>query len=377
MRIAFCIRPGYDNPLGGDAIQMLKTKEYLEKYFMIKIDIVTRTNEISIEHKIVHVFNFSTYKNSVEFIRKAKSLKIPVVSSSIFWDYTFDSTKKLFFLLSKKPYLEEKEILKYKRIMNYVGLFSPRPLGVSRVFRKKAKWMFENSDIVAPNSEEEGELLLKWINKKKSDKIRVVYNATDIANNLYDLDITENEILAKYNLPQNYILQVGRIEYCKNQLNLVAALMKENKIPIVFVGKIVDDKYFDKLNKLAQKRGNVFFINAVPYSEIRAFYKFAKLHVLLSLRESPGLVSIEALANNCPIVISDKRFLPLNTYFSNQPYVANPLDITEIEKVVLDAYKHGKTSSFDFQQFSWTNVANQTFNIYQELLMHEINQKNE
>lgn len=372
MRVAFCIRPEYNKPLGGDTIQMLKTKEYLEKNFSVEIDIVTQANQLFFnKYDIVHVFNFSTYKHSTQFIKKAKSLQIPIVSSPIFWDYTFDSTKRLFYLLSNKTYLEEKEILQYRKIMNYVGLVLSKPLGVSRKFRRKAKWMFKNSDIIAPNSQEEGDLLLKWIQQEKSDKIRVVYNATDIACKNDEFDVVETEVLGKYNLPENYILQVGRIEYCKNQLNLVAALMEEKEIPILFVGKVVDQKYFQKINDLAQKRGNVFFIDAVPYEEIRVFYKYAKLHVLLSLRESPGLVSIEALANNCPIVVSDQRFLPLNTYFANQPYVANPLNIADIRKVVLEAYKHRKIIDFNFQKFSWSNVANQTFDIYEELVKHE------
>ena len=30
INVAFCNRPLYDNPLGGDAIQMLETKKWLE-----------------------------------------------------------------------------------------------------------------------------------------------------------------------------------------------------------------------------------------------------------------------------------------------------------------------------------------------------------
>ena len=41
IKIAYCNRPSYDNPLGGDAVQMLKTKEELEKLYNIQIDIIT------------------------------------------------------------------------------------------------------------------------------------------------------------------------------------------------------------------------------------------------------------------------------------------------------------------------------------------------
>lgn len=368
MKVAFCIRPDYDNPLGGDAIQMLKTKEYLERNYDVEVDILTKSTEIHQKYDIVHVFNFSTYRDTSEFIKKAKLQHLPIVSSPIFWDYTFDSTKRLFYLLKFKPYLEERTILKFRKLMRFVGYIYSRPLGVSRKFKRYVEWMFEKSDIVAPNSIEEGNLLLSWIDEKSSEKIRIVYNATDIGDNQNATILDEEEFLKKYSLPKDYILQVGRVEYCKNQLNLVAGLMQDPEIPIVFVGRIVDDKYFGKLKKISDKRGNVFFINAIPNNEISSFYKFAKLHVLLSLRESPGLVNIEALANECPIVISDERFLPVRTYFSNQPYIVNPLDINEIRNVVLNAYNNRKISPFDFQKFSWENVAKQTYSIYQELI---------
>lgn len=41
INVAFCNRPSYDNPLGGDAIQMLKTKEWLEILYGIHISIIT------------------------------------------------------------------------------------------------------------------------------------------------------------------------------------------------------------------------------------------------------------------------------------------------------------------------------------------------
>ncbi|NLJ19573.1 MAG: glycosyltransferase family 4 protein [Bacteroidales bacterium] len=367
MKVAFCIRPEYDNPLGGDAIQMLKTKEYLVKEFNISIEIVTDSNEISKKYDIVHVFNFSTYKISKKFIQKAIELKIPVVSSPIYWDYSYASTAKLFHLLPCLNYLDEFTIGFFRKIVLLCGHFFTKPVVVSSAFKKNAKWMFDKSTFIAPNSLEEAKLLLKCLKVENSKKIRVVYNATDKINSQANVD--EDMFHKKYGLPKDYILQVGRIEYCKNQLNLLFALRNNPEIPIIFVGKVWDIWYYKRLKKIADKRGNVFFIDAVPHNDINTFYKYAKLHVLLSLRESPGLVNIEALANDCPIVISDKRFLPVETYFANQPYVVNPLNINEIKAVVLKAYYNKKNlAPFDFEKFSWDNVANQTYNIYKEIL---------
>jgi glycosyltransferase involved in cell wall biosynthesis len=369
MKVAFCIRANYDNPMGGDVIQMLKTKDYLEKNYDVEIVILTNANGVTADYDLVHVFNFSTYDFSIKFIEKAVEENIPIVSSPIYWDYSYASTGKLFYFLKFSNRVNEKTINVLKKIVQLIGLVIPKPIGVSKKFRRKARWMFDNSNIIAPNSIEEGRLLLKWMKiKDTSDKIRVVYNATDMNKKKVEIEPNEEEFLKKYGIPKDYILQVGRIEFCKNQLNLIAALMDNPEIPIVFVGKIFDQLYYKKLRKIAVQRGNVYFIDAVPYSEIAFFFQFARLHVLLSLRESPGLVNIEALANDCPIVISDERFLPVKTYFPNQPYVVNPLDISAIRRNILDAYRNRVLKPFDFEKFSWNTVSQQTYNIYKELL---------
>lgn len=367
MKVAFCIRSNYSTQMGGDIIQMFKTKEYLEKYHSVQVDIVTNPEVISPRYDLIHVFNFSTYTISEKFIRIALKQKIPVVTSPIYWDYSYASTGKLFNLLNKTKSIGEAEINFYRKLAIFLGYLLPKPVGVSLLFKKHARWMYDNSDFVLPNSAEEAQLLLNWMDRTEmSHKIRVVYNATDISAEKSERKIQKNDFLKKYNLPDGYILQVGRIEYCKNQINLLAALKNNPEIPIVFVGKVFDTDYHKILKKAALERGNVFFIDAVPYEEISSFYRFAKLHVLLSLRESPGLVNIEALANGCPIVISNGRFLPVQTYFPNQPYVVNPLDLAEIKKVVLNAYMERDLQPFDFVKFSWKNVSDQTFSVYTE-----------
>lgn len=366
MKVAFCIRPQFDSPLGGDAIQMLKTKEYLEKKYNVVVDVVTAPSQINNKYDIIHVFNFSTYKISKKFIQRAIELNIPVVSSSIFWDYSYASTTKLFYLFRFLNYLDENTILIFRIIIKIVGYVFGKPNVLSSNFKRSAKWMYLNSTIVSPNSIEEAKLLLKWIDIKSLEKIRVVYNATELANKQSEID--SDSFHTKYNIPKDYILQVGRIEYCKNQINLVSALKDNPEIPILFVGKVVDGRYYKKILKIAQKRGNVYFVDAVPHNEINSFFKYAKLHVLLSLRESPGLVNIEALSNECPIIISDERFLPLKTYFENQLYIVNPLNISDIRKVILDAYENPKLVPFDYNKFSWDTASNQTFDIYNEIL---------
>lgn len=365
INIAFCNRPSYDNPLGGDAIQMIKTKEWLEKLYDCQITVVTYPEQITDRFDIVHIFNFATYLITNGFMEKACRLGIPIVSSCIYWDYSYSIPPLHYLLLGYPSHIPSATVSFYRFLYRYVTAFLKKPIGVSHEFRNYVRKFINYSHYILPNSVEEGRLLLKFAGVNDEDKIRVVYNGTEFQE---DGILSRDEFFSKYGIPENYILQIGRIEYVKNQLNLLYALLDYPDIPIVFIGQVSDEKYNKKLRKIARKRGNVFFFNKVSHYEISSFYYYAALHVLLSLRESPGLVSLEAASMGCPIVISSDGFLPKDSYFPDAPYVVNPLDVSAIQRTVLKAYKEKLITEIDKLKFSWSEIARQTYKVYEELI---------
>ena len=307
INIAFCNRPSYDNPLGGDAVQMLKTKEWLEKMYPCQISIITYPEQLNSEFDIVHIFNYATYEITNGFMERAHQLHLPIVSSSIYWDYSYSARPFHYIIFGYSSHLSRRVCLFYRFLYRYITPLFKKPYGTSLTFKRYVQKFVDYSEYILPNSMEEGKLLLQFAKRTETGKIRVVYNGTEFVNNKI---LPQNDFFSKYQIPQNYILQVGRIEYLKNQLNLLYALKDNDSIPIVFIGQDNDVDYAKKLRALAQKRGNVYFLKKIPHEEITSFYYYAALHVLLSLRESPGLVSIEAAAIGCPIVISTSKFLP-------------------------------------------------------------------
>ena len=93
INVAFCNRPSYDNPLGGDAIQMLKTKEWLEILYGIHISIITHPNELTVNFNIVHVFNFATYEITNGFVER------PISWESLLYHHVFIGITLILFLL--------------------------------------------------------------------------------------------------------------------------------------------------------------------------------------------------------------------------------------------------------------------------------------
>lgn len=365
MKVAFCNRPTWDNPLGGDGVQMIKTKEALERLYNVKITVITDPKDITKEYDLVHIFNYVTYKITRTFFERAVELNIPIVSSSIFWDYTYASNRFInLFIGNHFSYLRS---CVYRAVVSIMAFCFNYPQNFARYFLKQYQYFCEKSAMILPNSIEEAEMLQAFIKGPNIiNKVQVVYNGVDTS---FSVRYMQNDVFfAKYPIPKNYVLQVARIEPVKNQINLVYALRDNKEIPIVFVGEITCKEYYVKLKKLSDDRGNVYFINAVPHGEIDSFYRYARLHVLLSLRESPGLVSLEALANDCPIVIANSKYVPVKTYFPSQPYVVNPLDMDDIRATILRAYKERKVIKDNIDKFSWDVAAKQTYEAYQKMV---------
>ncbi len=95
----------------------------------------------------------------------------------------------------------------------------------------------------------------------------------------------------------------------------------------------------------------------------------AKVNVLTSWIETPGLVSLEAAYASCNIVVSDKG--SVKEYFGNYAYYCNPADSNSIKKAVLKAF----TSEYDIEfkkhiqkNFTWKSTAEQTYNVYKKYL---------
>lgn len=344
---------------------MMKTKEALERSFPVTITIITDPSLLDNSFDLVHIYNYLTIDITGAFFEKALANAIPIVSSPIYWDYSLTHTQISKYLF--KSHFNTFTALLLKIITQTGSILFGKPRLFSKKFKNTYNYFINSSRLILPNSMEESYLLKKFThNKNIIEKSRIVFNACD---NLKEKNIiSEGEFLRKYNIPPNYILQVGRIETIKNQINVVYALKDYPEIPIVFLGHIKERHYFDKVQKISMKRGNVYFVDNVPHDEVNNFYKYATLHILPSFRESPGLVSLEALENNCPIVVCNHKYTPVSTYFPDQQYVINPLSIKSIREITLRAYEEKFFSRLLLDKFSWENAAKQTYEAYKEIL---------
>ena len=351
-KIIYLVRKDFYTQFGGDTTQVLKTKQFIEKNNDISIDVINEAETLLKinDYDILHIWGINASPLLNEIIENAKQNNKIVIISSIYWNVT-DSLFIKYFII---PILQFKIFafleffatffIKYVQYFIASLFFKDKLCYIPhcKEFNNYRIFSIKNANIIIPNSDEEGKLLCENIDLNYENfkyKFKTVPNAVDI-----------------------------------EKLNK-KSLSKDKHIPIVFAGAIRNEKYFNALKKLAQKRGNVYFTGKIEEEQLYDLFKRAKVHILPSFRESPGLATLEALMCGCQIVVSNEKYCPIKYYqFDKYGFVCNPYDINSIKNAILEAYNNPKDIKlpeeyFDF--YSYENAAEMTYNVYREVLNNE------
>ena len=160
---------------------------------------------------------------------------------------------------------------------------------------------------------------------------------------------------------------------------LLKALYDDRDIKITFIGQPGPNsrRYAEKLQKLAEKRGNVYFLSQMPQKEVFEHLLRSCVHALPSWVETPGLVSLEAAYAGCSIVVGDRG--SVHDYFREYAFYCQPDSPEDIRKNVLIALKSPPSSelaSLIQKEYSWDYAARQTLEAYENALNKFTNKGN-
>lgn len=372
--VIFAVRSNFLEVPGGDTTQILKTKEYLEEIYKLKIHICTSPSELKDypKAKIVHIFDM--HEHALKYFTKAKELLKNIALSTIYWDlthavYVNTLVNKFNIFPNNRNYYKNKNLgVMFANLLKKI--FLKKKYYMSSYYKKTRKKLILEADILLPNSPEE----INIVTKQLGISSYTIKSKTFSVPNAFDSQYTntqDNIQNEKISQLDNFVLQVARIEPIKNQLNTVNALMDCPEIPIVFVGSFRNKKYknyYKLLKAQAEKRGNVYFIDQVPHGEIYSYYKKASVHVLPSFRESTGLSSLEALATGCEIVVSSEEYCPVEYYeFNKYGHLCNPYCPKSIKQAILNSFENRKNiidKNKYLEKFSYEATARETYRAY-------------
>lgn len=198
-------------------------------------------------------------------------------------------------------------------------------------------------------------------------RIQVVYHGVD--ERFIHADPT---LFRESHAVDDFVLCVGRIDPLKNQLSLIRAL-KGTGIRLVLVGR-PDTSSLEWYYKqcLEEADNAVLFIRDLEHSSplLESAYAAARVLVLPSYMEFPGLATLEAGLAGCNVAVT--RVGVAREYFGDRVGYLDPLSLTSIREAVVQQYQAPKPNT-DLQghiqsNFLWGTVIQRNIEGYKRIL---------
>jgi len=253
--------------------------------------------------------------------------------------------------------------------MRYPNLYS---FFDRKIHYYKFKYAANKADLVIAISEQTKKDIITYLNINP-DKIKVIYQGCAP---VFKEEIPSEFIeftRKKYNLPLNFVLNVGTIEKRKNVLSIIKAI-KEIDTKLVVIGK--KTAYFTEINTYILEnnlQNKVIFLENVELKELAAIYKIATVFIYPSVFEGFGIPIIEALYSKTP-VISSKGGCFLEAGGENSIYI-NALNPEELRSELINLLENSekreamKNGGLQFvQKFNDENVAKNWIETYNDVL---------
>ena len=214
--------------------------------------------------------------------------------------------------------------------------------------------------------------IIKYLNIEKKN-VQVVYLGAD---GQEEIDKIEEKNIKNFNFETQYILCVSSCVRYHNFITILESfkdiLYKDKKnIKLVFISQIFDKEYLLEINEYILKNfknDEIIFFKNVDKENLKRFYNKALFYIFSSYCEVFGLTTLEAMSNNCPVLVSKTSALPeIN---SDSALYFDPDNKNEIREKILDLI-----NNYDLRQslkekglqhiknFKWSKTFENTMNI--------------
>jgi len=366
MKVLFITRPTVFSGPGGDTVQLLKTKEFLE-LLGVSVDIADTSFPELTKYDLIHFFNLRNPQDILHHVKRAKKIGIPTVLSTI-WGSYLECDQKCRQGLTKWLSNNVSEYkLEYLKVLARTVLNLNFHTGMVSYFlsghHSAQKYIVNNVNYLLPNSPTELERV-RFDTNVNDKSGSWVANAVDTT--VFDYDnVQVNKSFEKY---EGCLLCAARVEIRKSQLDLVMAC-KGLPYKLVVVGKPSPNS-ISYYNECKMNAGdNVEFIDHVTHEELAQLYKVAHAHALISWMETPGLSSLEAGVMGCNLLLTDRGDTPF--YFENYAEYVEPGNINSIRDGVVKVMSRKfdpKLKEHILNKFTWQHTAEQTLDGYKRAI---------
>lgn len=330
------------NDSGGIQVRIKKfMHNYHENNNKNEIRLFNKWEDKICNYDIVHIFKANI--ESYQLVKLAKSKNIPVVVSSVI------------------PQQDRFKII-FNRMISKI-----LPVHTGYWFLNE---LLNEADVVISQTEKEAIFVSKNY-KIDKNKIHVIPNGINV-----DFDEkNKGEFLKRTGINRKFILQVGRFDENKNQLNVIKA-MRNTGIDVVFIGgeDPTCPEYYTECKKHATS--NIHFMGWIEHDDplLSSAYQNAHVVILPSHNEIFGNSLIEGGAAGANLIATKE--LPIKDWGIEEICrCIDPKDIRNIKETIIDAFEspiNPNTSKIIKEKFSWKNVINKHNEIYERLIEKEI-----
>lgn len=255
----------------------------------------------------------------------------------------------------------------------------PSTVRISRIIEKTGNLFFsgihsdfsikseicKNADLLLPNTGDEAKLISKGFGIKNR-KITIVPNGVESRFAQADPQMFRSA----YNL-ENFTLFVGDASAKRKNLLPLLNHVTEDDPPLVVIGFLDSSDYSKQCNKLIDEKENIIHFDNMEHDDpmLESAYAAARVFVLPSLYETPGIAAMEAALAGCTIAITQKG--GTREVFLDEAVYIDPSSPKSIKEAVQKAYNRNPSEILKkrlLEGFTWQKVADKTLEAYRSIL---------
>ena len=350
---------------GGDVAQAYETARGLGAFGIdARVSAELRPDLTDVD--LVHVFNLVRPQDAMVQARHAWRHRRPVALSTVYcdmWEFDRSARTGLGGIIARRAGRDTIELAKAAgRAIRSKELHGGLAPLLWPGFQALQRELLARCDVLLPNSQSEMRRIERDLEVEvPPERYVTVPNGIDPAYYSAEhlLGQSPPEHLARY---KGCVLSVGRIEGRKNQLSLVRAL-KDSPHRLVLAGSPAANQraYVEAVRAEVARCANAEWLGAVSEEEKRWLYHLARVHVLPSWMETTGLVSLEAAAVGCALVLTPNG--DTRDYFDRCAHFCRPDDLASIRGAVDAAYRAGPDTALQpriLADYTWDAAARAT-----------------
>ena len=338
---------------GGDTILMEKTIAGLKKKG-VQVTVDLEGKEDPRNYDLVHLFNFVLPDLVKHLAQKAHRAGVPYVVTTLYEDIASFHNPSI---------LQAKHLIEYVRNGQNRAWYENSRIDYAQVEKCKNfdnTWTVRHASALIANGEQEAQTLGK--DYPFATNIKIVPVGHDLGR-----EGNAEDFYKEYGI-KDFVLCVGRLESRKNQLMLLRA-MEDSDIPVVLAaGEFSYQPEYQAAVQQFKRKGKTLILGQLSPQMLANAYCAARVHVLPSWYELPGLVSLEAAYYGCNIVVTDCG--TARSYFEDKAFYCEPISETSILEAVLAAYYSPKSAELKelSMKYTWDNAADSTLQVYKDTL---------